>query len=76
MKPGRLEGMTDNVGFEIPEIPAGLVEKGIPVPRGRTEIPEMRDHEEYDPTEKEHCFRRSYGLETCREPLWAWPKRG
>ena len=49
MKPGRLIGMTNNRVLQEPEIPAGLVEKRVAVPRRGSEIPEVRDYKEQDP---------------------------
>jgi hypothetical protein len=56
MKPGWLIWMTDNITFKIPEVPAGLIEKSVSVPRRGAEIPEVRDYKEQDPEKKECCF--------------------
>ncbi len=57
MKPRRLIWMIDNIGFEVPKVPSGLVEERISVPRCRVEIPQVRDYEEQDPEQKECWFR-------------------
>ena len=56
MKPCRLIRMTDNIIFEIPEVPSGLVKKRVSVPGSRPEIPKVRDDEEQDPEQKESLF--------------------
>ena len=66
MKPRGLIWMTDNITFQIPEVPAGLVEKGVAVPRRCPEIPEVRDYKKQDPKEKECCFWICERLETCQ----------
>ena len=67
MKPGRLIWMTDNITFQIPEIPAGLVEKSVSVPWRGAEIPEVRDYKKQDPEEKEGCFRPYQRLKTASQ---------
>lgn len=57
MKPGGLVWMANNISLEIPEIPAGLIEKSVSVPWGRAKIPEVRQYKEQDPKEKERCLR-------------------
>ncbi len=57
MKPGRLIRMTDNRVLQEPQIPSGLIKKGISVPRGGTEIPEVRGDEEEYPEQKKSGFR-------------------
>jgi hypothetical protein len=72
MKPSRLVWMTDNIAFEIPEIPSGLVKKRVSVPRGGAEIPQMRNYKEKDPEQEECCFRLYKKPETSRHSVWAW----
>src|SRR6476659_5307886 len=48
MEPGWLIWMTDNISFQVPEIPAGLVKKRVSVPRGGAEIPEVRNYKKQD----------------------------
>ena len=67
MKPGRLIWMTNNIILQVPEIPAGLVEKCVPVPRRSAEIPEVRDYKKQDPKEKECCFWICQRLETASQ---------
>src|SRR4249919_3229123 len=55
MKPRGLIWMTDNITFQIPEIPAGLIEKGVSVPGRCPEIPEVRDYKKQDAKDKERC---------------------
>jgi hypothetical protein len=69
MEPGWLIWMTDNVTFKIPEVPAGLIEKSVPVPWRGAEIPEMRNYKEYDTEEKEGCLRPYQGLQTSRQAM-------
>ena len=57
MKPGRLIWMADNVALQIPEVPAGLIEKCVSVPGRSAEVPEVRNYKEQDPEQKEYCFR-------------------
>ena len=49
MKPGGLIWMIDNISFQVPEVPAGLVEKSVPVPWRSAEIPEVREYKKQDP---------------------------
>ena len=56
MKPRGLVRMTDNISFQVPEIPAGLIEQGVAVPWRCPKIPEVRDYKEQDPKKKERCF--------------------
>src|SRR5580765_4290997 len=56
MKPGGLIWMIDNISFQVPEVPAGLIEKSVPVPGRSAEIPEVREYKKQDPKEKECCF--------------------
>ena len=48
--------MTYNVALQEPEIPAGFIKKGVPVPWRSAEIPEMRDYKKQNPEEKEYRF--------------------
>ena len=56
VKPSRLIGMTDNIALQIPEVPPGLIEKRVSVPRCRAEIPEVGNYEKKDPEQEECCF--------------------
>ena len=67
MKPRGLIWMTDNISFQVPEVPTGLVEKSVPVPWRSVEIPEMRDYKKQDPKEKERCFGVCQGSETASQ---------
>src|SRR6476469_2831468 len=67
MKPCRLIWMTDDVAFEVQEVTSGLVEKSVPVPWRRAEVPEMRDYKKQDPKEKERCFWVCQRLETASQ---------
>ena len=67
MKPRGLIWMTDNITLQIPEVPAGLVEKRVSVPWRSAEIPEVRNYKKQDPKEKECCFRIGQRLETASQ---------
>src|SRR6266498_4046397 len=72
MKPGCLIWMTDNISFQVPEIPAGLIKKSVSVPRGRMEIPEVRNYKEQDPKKKECCFWFNYRPKTGCQATRVW----
>jgi hypothetical protein len=72
MKPRGLIWMTDNITFQIPEIPAGLIEKGVAVPRRCPEIPKVRDYKKQNPKEKERRFWVYQRLKTTRQFPGAW----
>ena len=67
MEPGWLIRMTDNITFKIPEVPAGLIEKSVSVPRRGAEIPEVREYKKQDPKEKECCFWICQRLEAASQ---------
>src|SRR5882724_4892438 len=72
MKPGGLVRMANNISFEIPQIPAGLIKKSVSVPWGRAKIPEVRQCKEQDPKEKERCLRFYQRREASRQSSRAW----
>lgn len=72
MEPSRLIWVTDDITFEVPEVPSGLIEECVPVPGRCAEIPEVRDDKKQNPKEEECCFWIGERLETDSQlpPVW------
>ena len=67
VKPSRLKRMTDDVAFQKPQVPSGLVEKSVSVPWRCAEIPQVRYYKEQGPEEKERCFWICQSLEPASQ---------